>query len=80
MALDKTSLKSDISTLLNALLAFEGGSGQTQADAIEKFKTDLADAIDTFVKTAKVTVPGTGLVAPSGGGPVTGTSITGNLS
>ena len=80
MALNKNGLQSDIKTLLDTLLAFEGSSGQTQADAIEKFKTDLANAIDTFVKTAKVTVPGTGLVAPSGGGPVTGTSITGNLS
>ena len=80
MALDKGTLKSDISTLLNTLLAFEGGSGQTQADAITKFKNDLSDAIDTFVKSATVTVPGTGLVAPTGGGPVTGTSTTGSLS
>ena len=80
MTLNKTGLKSDIDTLLNALLAFDNSSGKTQSDAIEKFKNDLADAIDTYVKTAKVTVPGTGLVAPSGGGPVTGTSITGNLS
>lgn len=80
MSLDKNGLKSDIKTLLDALLTFEGGSGQTQADAIEKFKNDLSNAIDTFVKSAKVTVPGTGLVAPSGGGPVTGTSTTGNLS
>lgn len=80
MALNKASLKSDIDTLLNALLAFDGSSGQTQSDAIDKFKNDLADAIDTYVKTAKLTVPGTGLVAPSGGGPVTGSSITGSLS
>ena len=80
MTLDKTGLQSNIKTLLDALLAFEGGSGQTQADAIDKFKNDLSDAIETFVKSAKVTVPGTGLVAPSGGGPVTGTSVTGNLS
>lgn len=80
MGLNKSGLKSDIDTLLNALLAFEGGSGQTQADAIDKFKDDLSNAIDTFVKSATVTVPGTGLVAPSGGGPVTGTSTTGSLS
>lgn len=79
MALNKTALKSDIDTLLNALLAYDGSSGQTQADAIEKFKTDLADAIDTFVKTGSVAVPGTGLVAPTGGGPVTG-QATGTIS
>ena len=80
MALNKNGLKSDIDTLLNALLAFDGEAGKTQDDAIEKFKTDLSDAIDTFVKSATVTVPGTGLVAPTGGGPVTGTSTTGSLS
>lgn len=80
MSLNKPELQSDINTLLNALLVFDGSSGQTQTEAIEKFKNDLADAIDTFVKSAKVTVPGTGLVAPTGGGPVTGTSVTGNLS
>ena len=80
MTLDKTGLRGDIDTLLNALLAFDGSGGQTQEDAIEKFKNDLSDAIDTFVKSAKVTVPGTGLVAPTGGGPVTGTSTTGSLS
>lgn len=80
MSLNKVGLKSDIDTLLNALLEFDGSSGQTQADAIEKYKSDLADAIDTFVKSATVTVPGTGLIAPTGGGPVTGTSTTGSLS
>lgn len=80
MSLNKTGLKSDINTLLTALLQFDGSTGKTQTDSIAKFKTDLADAIDTFVKSAKVTVPGTGLVAPSGGGPVTGISTTGSLS
>lgn len=54
MALNKTQLKTDIDTLLNALLAYDGSLGQTQADAIEKFKTDLADAIDTFVKSGTI--------------------------
>ncbi len=79
MALDKIGLKSGIDTLLNALLAFDGSSGQTQDDAIEKFKTDLSDAIDTFVKSGTVAVPGSGLVAPTGGGPVTG-QATGTIS
>ena len=80
MTLDKAGLRGDIDTLLNSLLAFDASAGQTQADAIEKFKNDLSDAIDTFVKSATVTVPGTGLIAPTGGGPVTGTSTTGSLS
>lgn len=80
MALDKTTLTSNIGTLLNKLSAYDNTTGKTQEDAINDFKNDLADAIDTFVKSAKVSVPGTGLVAPSGGGPVTGISTTGSLS
>lgn len=80
MPLKKTVLQTDIDKMLNDLLGFDGSSGKTQADSINKFKTDLADAINKFVKTATVTVPGTGLVAPTGGGPVTGISNTGSLS
>ena len=80
MPLNKTGLETQIKTMLDALLAFDGSGGKEQSDAIDKFKTDLASAIDTYVKTATVTVPGTGLVAPSGGGPVTGVSVTGSLS
>lgn len=79
MALNKTKLQSDINTLLNVLLAFDGSTGQTQSDAINKFKSDLSDAIETFVKSGTVAVPGTGLAAPSGGGPVTG-QATGTIS
>jgi len=40
-----------------------------------------AEAIIThFTANALLNVPGTGLVAPTTGGPVTGTSITGTLS
>ena len=78
MPLNKPGLQADIDKMLNDLLAFDGSSGKTQADSINKFKTDLANAIDKFVKTATVTVPGTGLVAPTG--PVTGISTTGSLS
>ena len=75
MPLNKTGLKSDISTLLNALLAFDNSSGQTQSDAIDKFKNDLADAIDTYVKTATVNVTSVAGVTTGAGvsGPGTGT-------
>ena len=75
MPLNKTGLKSDISTLLNALLAFDNSSGQTQSDAIDKFKNDLADAIDTYVKTATVNVTSVSGVTTGAGvsGPGTGT-------
>ena len=75
MPLNKVGLKSDIDTLLNALLAFDNSSGQTQADAIEKFKNDLADAIDIYVKTATVNVTSVSGVTVGAGvsGPGTGT-------
>ena len=75
MALNKIGLKSDIGTLLNALLAFDGSSGKTQSDAIDKFKNDLADAIDTYVKTATVTITSVSGVTtgPGVSGPGTGT-------
>jgi hypothetical protein len=40
----------------------------------------VADEIINHIKNnANLNIPGTGLVAPSGGGPVTGVSITGNI-
>lgn len=75
MPLNKVGLKSDISTLLNALLNFDNSSGKTQSDAIDKFKNDLADAIDTYVKTATVNVTSVSGVTTGAGvsGPGTGT-------
>ena len=41
----------------------------------------VGNAIVTYIKAHGVlNVPGTGLAAPSGGGPVTGTSNTGTIS
>lgn len=75
MALNPIALKSDIKTLLESLLAFDNTSGQTQADAIEKFSGDLADTIDTYVRTATVNVISvTGVTVGAGtSGPGTGT-------
>ena len=75
MALNKIGLKSDIKSLLESLLAFDNNSGQTQSDAIEKFSGDLADTIDTYVKTATVNVTSvTGVTVGAGvSGPGTGT-------
>ena len=75
MPLDKAALKSDISTLLTTLLTYDNTSGKTPADAITKFKDDLADAIDTYVKTATVNVTSVSGVTTGGGtsGPGTGT-------
>lgn len=55
MALDKAGLKNNIKGILNSLKNYDGSNGKTQDDAIEKFSTDLSNAIDTFVKTGTVT-------------------------
>lgn len=44
---------------------------------IDEYIDKLADEIETYIKSATLNVPGTGLVAPNG--PVTGISITGTL-
>lgn len=75
MALNKVALKAQIKTLLESLLAFDNTTGQTQADAIEKFSGDLANTIDTYVKTATVNVTSVSGVTVGAGvsGPGTGT-------
>lgn len=86
MALDKTTLKASIKSLMETLKTWDGQTaGQTQADATEKFANDLSNAIDTYIKTAtvstNVTVASVSLVTPGVGvsGPGTGTG-TGTLS
>lgn len=41
----------------------------------------ICEAIVSYIQSnATLSVPGTGLVAPSGGGPVSGASTTGSIS
>ncbi|MFL5747215.1 MAG: hypothetical protein ACJ751_21250 [Niastella sp.] len=48
--------------------------------ARQDFWKAVADEIIRHIKNnANLNIPGTGLVAPPGGGPVTGVSITGNI-
>lgn len=79
MALDKNTLKLSIVTLLNQLKDYDESSGKTQADAINKFATDLSNAIDTYVKSGTVitNVNVTGVVA----GPSSASGVgTGSIS
>lgn len=78
MALNKTTFKSSLKAVFDALKNYDGSSGKSQDDAIEKLADDLASAIDSYIKSATVTSVPT-LVAPPGGGPVTGT-ITNTIS
>jgi hypothetical protein len=52
---------------------------ENKANTIDEHVDTLANLVEDFIKSAIVNVPGTGLVAPTGGGPVTGASITGSL-
>ena len=70
------ALKTGVKNLLNELYANAGGL--TPAQSADRFADGLSSLMETFVKTATVTVPGTGMVA--GSTPVTGTSITGTLT
>jgi len=76
MALVKTVLKNDLKAVFDALKKFDGSDGKSQDEAIEKLANDLADAIDSYIKSATITsVP----VLTSPSGLVTGT-ITNTIS
>ena len=66
MALSREILKTEIKTLLDELK-----DDLNQVDAIDKYAEQLSSAIDTYIKSATVTVTGTSV----SGGPVTGTGI-----
>ncbi|MFS2189810.1 hypothetical protein ACCC92_24250 [Mucilaginibacter sp. Mucisp84] len=68
MSLNKEQLEEDLSGLFDDTLADQG----SEADSKELFVKRLAGIIDGYVKSAKVVYSG-GLIAPSGGGAVTGT-------
>jgi hypothetical protein len=71
MALDKTTLQASILSILSDMET-------RNEDAKLEFASRLADAIDTYVKSATI-VYMAGLVAPTGGGAVTG-MFNGNLT
>jgi len=88
MALVKSKLKNDIKQIFVTLRTYDGTDGNTQEDAIEKMATDLANAIDLYIRSATVTTPiNTSVVGTANGGnilyPVTGNGIgsgTGTIS
>lgn len=80
MALAKAALVTAIKNLSNSLKAYDGTSGKTQAEAIDKHASDLADAIDAYIKTALVSTTVT-VTTACGAGAGTGTGTgTGGLS
>lgn len=76
MALDKNGLKNGIKALMDEL--YVNSANRTPAQASDRFADQLSTLIDVFVKTGTPIVQGTGLVA--GSNPVTGTTVTGNIT
>lgn len=72
MALVKATFKTKIKTLMNALK-----SEENQEAAIDKFAGDLADAVDSYIKSATITSTHVAVLS-SPAGPVTGTITTTN--
>jgi len=83
MALDKNGLKNSIKTLLDTLKTYDGTSSKTQDDAIGKFCDDLSTYIDTYVKTATVTITPADVVTAGlsngGGAVVSANNLNGTL-
>lgn len=53
--------------------------GSIEAYRLAIAKADADEIIKHFKANIQITIPGAGLVAPSGGGPVTGASTTGTI-
>ena len=83
MALDKNGLKTSIKTLLDTLKTYDGTTGKEQDDAINKFCDDLSNYIDTYVKTATVTITPANIVTAGlsngGGAVVAANNLNGTL-
>ena len=62
MALDKATLKTDIETLINKMLSAPNLDPAGRATAISSYASDMADAIDKFVKTGTTSVEGEGIL------------------
>ena len=79
MALNKKTLENEIVSILRDLLERDDGElKKEQQNPTVEFAAKLSNAIDDYVKNAEINYT-SGLVAPSSGGPVTG-SFTGKLS
>ena len=53
--------------------------GSLEGVRLAMAKADAETFINHFINNITVSIPGAGLIAPSGGGPVTGKAITGTI-
>jgi hypothetical protein len=54
LATEKTAFKNSVKALLEELSAFDGTTGKTREDSIEKFSEDLTTLIYNYIKTALI--------------------------
>lgn len=86
MALDKDILGAELYDMRNAYFNNKTADeliteyGSIEAARLEACKKEAEVIINHFVNNAELTVPGTGMVAPSGGGAVSGSSTTGTIA
>lgn len=79
MTLVKETLKNEIKAAFDEVKTYDGTSGKNGDAAIEKLCDTIANSVDKYIKSATVSSSHViTLVAPSGGGPVTGTITTTN--
>ena len=77
MSLVKQTIKDEILNVLQTTVDKNDPDGQ--ADSLDNFADKLADVIINAIKSAKVSVPGTGLIGYNST-QITGTAETGSLS
>lgn len=84
----QTNLAADFLSQIQTAFPVNASLLTAEKTALQNAQTSLANALAaaagpdvvTEAKNATLTIPGTGLVAPSGGGAVTGSSTTGGLT
>ncbi len=54
--------------------------GSLEAARLHACKAEAEAIIDHFKNNIAISIPGTGLIAPGGGGAVTGASVTGSIT
>lgn len=71
------SLKSEIKTVFDEVKTYDGSSGKTGDDSIDKIAEGIAAAVDNYIKSMTITILQTDIVAgalSNSGGPVVAAS------
>ena len=83
MAIDKSTFETNVKALLNTLKTYDGETGHEPSDAIDKFAADLADYVETIIKSSTVVITPIQITAAtlsnSGGPVVAANNLNGTL-